>query len=54
MKDESYRRRVQDALKVRCIHLKTKRAYLGLPNADDDRVVGSQPAQGVGYGLGAS
>ena len=30
-----YRRKVQDALRVRCIHLKTKRAYLGLPGADD-------------------
>lgn len=30
-----YRREVQDALKVRCIHLKTKRAYLGLPEPDE-------------------
>jgi hypothetical protein len=30
-----YRRAVQDALKVRCVHLKTKRAYLGLPELDE-------------------
>lgn len=31
----AYRRKVQEALKVRCIHLKTKRAWLGLPGADE-------------------
>ena len=31
----SYRRRVEDALKVRCVHLKTKAAFLGLPDEDD-------------------
>lgn len=30
-----YRRKVQDQLKVRCIHLETKRAWLGLPEADE-------------------
>jgi len=30
-----YRRKVEEALKVRCIHLDTKRAWLGLPEADE-------------------
>ena len=30
-----YRRKVQEALKVRCIHLETKRTWLGLPEADE-------------------
>lgn len=29
-----YARRVREALKVRCVHLKTKEAYLGLPGPD--------------------
>lgn len=35
MDERSYRRKVQDALKVRCVHLKTKRAWLGLPDEAD-------------------
>lgn len=35
MNEKSYRRKVMDALKVRCVHLKTKRAWLGLPEEDD-------------------
>lgn len=30
-----YRRKVLAQLRVRCIHLETKRAWLGLPGADD-------------------
>ena len=30
-----YREKVRKALRTRCVHLKTKRAYLGLPEADD-------------------
>ncbi len=30
-----YRRKVQEALRVRCVHLQTKRAWLGLPEADE-------------------
>lgn len=29
-----YARRVREALKVRCVHLKTKESYLGLPGPD--------------------
>ena len=30
-----YRQKVQQALRTRCLHLKTKRAWLGLPDAMD-------------------
>ncbi|MHC5010403.1 MAG: hypothetical protein ACYTG6_05545 [Planctomycetota bacterium] len=30
-----YRRKVREALRVRCIHLKTKAAFLGLPDPGD-------------------
>ena len=33
--DGDYREQVKRALRTRCIHLKTKRAFLGLPEADD-------------------
>lgn len=33
--DGSYRREVQEALKTRCVHLLTKRAFLGLPEEDE-------------------
>jgi hypothetical protein len=30
-----YAKKVREALRVRCVHLKTKRAFLGLPAADE-------------------
>ena len=35
MSSSNYRERVQEALRTRCLHLKTKAAFLGLPGADD-------------------
>ncbi|MDJ0973511.1 MAG: hypothetical protein QNJ98_03560 [Planctomycetota bacterium] len=34
--DESYRQQVEDQLRTRCIHLRTKEAFVGLPSEHEE------------------